>query len=138
MYKVLMVEVNNEIRIKTKEELTKRGLTIVDVDNLEDGILKLKSDGDIQIVLLNWQTKKRAKSSKLDMIGVEIFKQILKIRYEVNIFLYTVEKDPRKIGGKGLISGYFYKFDYDYDDMFRKITSTVKEKTQSPFFDKLV
>ena len=137
-FKVLMIEVDDDFRKDTKRELLRRGLEVIDTDNMEDGLSLLRSDGDIQVVLVNWCAKRHKGSSLPDMEGDIIFREVLRIRYEVNVFLFTSEEDPRKIGGKGLISGYFYKNDRDYDDICRKINSVVKEKQQAPFFDALV
>ena len=137
-YKVLVIEVNEAFRTEARRELLRRGLAVRDCDNLEEGMAALREDGDIQVVLVNWRSRKSKSSQGTDIEGEVIFHEILKVRFEVNVFLFTKEKDPRKIGGKGLITGYFYKDDRDYDDMYRKITAVVKEKQQAPFFEELV
>ncbi len=137
-FKVLMIEVDKKFREETKKELLRRELEVVDASNLEDGLAVLKDDGDIQVVLVNWCAMKDSRSTEPDLSGDIIFREVLRVRYEVNVFLFTEEEDPRKIGGKGLISGYFYKKDRDYDDICRKVNAVVKEKQQAPFFDALV
>jgi arginine/lysine/ornithine decarboxylase len=136
--KVLIIEVNDEFRTEARRELLRRGLAVRDCDNLDEGLSALREDGDIQVVLVNWRSRKNKESKSTDIEGELIFHKIIKVRYEVNLFLFTKEKDPRKIGGKGLITGYFFKDDRDYDDMYRKITAVVKEKQQAPFFEELV
>jgi len=136
--KVLIIEVNDEFRTEARRELLRRGLAVRDCDNLDEGLSALREDGDIQVVLVNWRSRKNKESKSTDIEGELIFHEIIKVRYEVNLFLFTKEKDPRKIGGKGLITGYFFKDDRDYDDMYRKITAVVKEKQQAPFFEELV
>jgi len=137
-YKLLMIEVDEDIRKDTKKALLARGLNVVDTNNMADGLDMLRADGTIQAVMVNWRTYKTRESTVHDLEGEPIFYEILRVRYEVNLFLYTVEKDWRKIGGKGLISGYFYKGDKDYDDIYRKITAEVRDKSEAPFFEKLV
>lgn len=136
-FKVLLIESDKNIRTETRDELTNRGLNIVDSHYLNEGLSFLNSDGDIQIVLVNWRVFE-SKESKEYISGEKIFEQIIQLRPEVNIFLFTQEKDPRKIKGHGLISGYFFKMDFDYDDIKRKIFAAIEEKSQTPFYDALV
>lgn len=136
-FKVLLIESDKDIRKNTKDELTKRGLFVVDSHYLNEGLELLKNDGDIQVVLVNWRVY-QLKESKEYISGEKIFEEIIKLRPEVNIFLFTEEKDPRKIKGHGLISGYFFKMDFDYDDIKRKIAAAIEEKSQTPFYDALV
>lgn len=137
-YKLLMIEAHDDVRKETKKELMARGLSVVDTTNLEEGLNILRSDGAIQAVMVNWKMYSSKQSKVYDLIGEEIFYAIIKVRYEVNLFLYTIEKDWRALGGKGLISGYFYKGDKDYDDIYRRIVAEVADKSAAPFFDRLV
>ena len=136
-YKVLLIESNEKIRKKTKDQLERRGLSIIDAHYFNDGLKLLRQIGDIQIVLVNWKIQ-QSQDSAQEITGEKIFNEIIKRRPEVNIFLFTQEKDPRKIKGHGKISGYFFKMDFDYDDIKRKISAAIKEKSQTPFYDELV
>ena len=136
-FKVLLIESNNDICQKSKHELEKRNLSIIDTLYFSEGLDHLSKDGDIQIVLVNWEVI-ISSEDPTTIIGEKIFKDILQLRPEVDIFLFTRHKDPRKIKGHGLISGYFFKMDFDYDDIKRKIFAAIEEKSQTPFFDALV
>ncbi|MBN2280748.1 MAG: aminotransferase class V-fold PLP-dependent enzyme [Candidatus Marinimicrobia bacterium] len=136
-YKVLLIESSQEICEKSKYELEKRGLSIVDTLFFSEGLDYLIKDGDIQIVLVNWEVH-TSQNNSTTVTGEKIFKEILRLRPEVDIFLFTRHKDPRLIKGHGLISGYFFKMDFDYDDIKRKIFAAIEEKSQTPFFDALV
>ncbi|MFP4548468.1 MAG: aminotransferase class I/II-fold pyridoxal phosphate-dependent enzyme [Fidelibacterota bacterium] len=136
-YKVLLIESNEKIRKKTKEQLERRGLSVIDAHYFNNGLKLLRQIGDIQIVLVNWKIQ-QSKNSQQEITGEKIFNEIIKRRPEVNIFLFTQEKDPRKIKGHGMISGYFFKMDFDYDDIKRKISAAIEEKSQTPFYDELV
>ncbi len=136
-YKVLLIESNEKIRKKTKEQLIRRGLSVIDAHYFNDGLKLLRQIGDIQIVLVNWKIR-QSEEDAIEITGERIFEEIIKRRPEVNIFLFTQEKDPRKIKGHGMISGYFFKMDFDYDDIKRKISAAIEEKSQTPFYDELV
>jgi len=136
-FKVLLIESNIDICQKSKLELEKRDLSIIDTIYFSDGLNYLNDDGNIQVVLVNWEVITSSEDSTT-ITGEKIFKDILKLRPEVDIFLFTRHKDPRKIKGHGLISGYFFKMDFDYDDIKRKISAAIKEKSQTPFYDALV
>lgn len=68
-----------------------------------------------------------------------MFNRILSCRYEVNIFLHTSEISGRSFSSGGILNGYFYKGDNDYDDIVRKIKAEiVSSKDRAPFFETLV
>ncbi len=136
-FKILLIESDYKICQKTKKELEKRGLCIIDAQSFKTALGYLQEDGDIQVVLVNWKVNQSKKETSM-ITGETIFKQLIKIRPEVNIFLFTKEKDPRNIQGHGMISGYFFKMDFDYDDIKRKILAAIEEKSQTPFYDELV
>ena len=96
-YKLLMIEAHDDVRKETKKELMARGLSVVDTTNLEEGLNILRSDGAIQAVMVNWKMYSSKQSKVYDLIGEEIFYAIIKVRYEVNLFLYTIEKDRKSV-----------------------------------------
>ncbi len=68
-----------------------------------------------------------------------MIRAFLKLRYEVNIFLLTDEKYAPNVTTGGLLNGYFYKGDRDWDDVVRKVRNEVtNSKNRAPFFEKLV
>ncbi len=136
-YKVLLVDPNQQdIEIET-QELCKRGINLIAVNNFEDAKKQLAADGEIHIVLSEWELPE-IEGSKIKIRGIEIFKQFLKLRYEVNMFLYTCESDCSGFTKGGIVNGYFYKNEHDYDDIVRKIKATVKAKSRAPFYEALV
>ena len=53
--------------------------------------------------------------------------------------LFTSEDNASHVASGGIINGYFYKGDRDYDDIVHKVTSEViSTKNRAPFFEKLV
>jgi len=136
-YKILLLDSNRAGLEKETGELEKGGLNVVGASNFAQACNLLKDDGSIHIVLTEWELPVNNYEASGKISGFPMFQEFLKIRYEIFIYLFTSEKNARASGG--IINGYFYKGDRDYDDIIRKITSEViSKKTRAPFFEKLV
>jgi len=137
-YKILLInprirEANEELR-----ELRRRDLDVVGVGSFEEACEQLRKDGRIQVVLTEWKLP-RAKKAEETIEGLELFKKLLALRYEVNIFLFTREKDCEGFTTGGIINGYFYKGENDFDDIAHKVRAEViSSKNRAPFFEALV
>ncbi len=136
-YKVLLLDPGRAGLEKETRELEQGGLTVVGATNFTDACNLLKEDGSIHVVLTEWELPLNNCKISEKIEGFAMFQEFLKIRYELFIYLFTSEKNARTSGG--IINGYFYKGDRDYDDIIHKITSEViSKKTRAPFFEKLV
>ena len=54
------------------------------------------------------------------------------------MFLYTKLKDICNISAGGLLNGYFFKGEYVYSDIARRIHAEVQNKNRAPFYEALV
>ncbi|MFA8449531.1 MAG: aminotransferase class I/II-fold pyridoxal phosphate-dependent enzyme [Bacteroidales bacterium] len=137
-FKVLLIEPNEGLIKEEINELTCRGLGVIAVSNFKDACEALVQDGTIHVVLTEL-TVPENKSGKKYLSGLEILKKFLELRYEVNYFFYTNESCGSNILSEGMLSGYFFKDEKDYDDIVQKIISEVKNsKIRAPFYDSLV
>jgi arginine decarboxylase len=136
-YRVLVMtpgarELKDEMR-----ELRSRGFKTVGVSTWEDAETELRRDGGIHAVLTEWRLPLARKSASM-VEGVDLFKRILALRFEVNIFLFTAERDCTLFSAGGYTNGYFFKPDRDYDDIAKKVGAEIRSsKDRAPFFDKL-
>ncbi|MEZ7893472.1 MAG: aminotransferase class I/II-fold pyridoxal phosphate-dependent enzyme [Candidatus Wallbacteria bacterium] len=138
MYKVLLINPDISTIVEEAVELSKRELKIIQCTNFDDAILKLREDGSIHSILTEWEVPVTDKSRET-VNGIEMFSEFLKIRYDVNIFLYTTDRNPKNVFTGGKLNGYFYKGDKDFDDIAVKIKAEViSSKNRAPFFEKLV
>lgn len=138
MDKVLLINPDLAAAAEEVTELSRRGLKIIPAANYLDAVLKLRENGSIQTILTEWEIP--VSDGAGDMIrGPETFTEFLKIRYDVNIFLYTRDRNPRNVSFGGQLNGYFYKGDGDFDDIALKVRAEViSSKNRAPFFEKLV
>ncbi len=137
-YKVLLINPNLSDLLEEEKELTTRGLKIVTASNFDEAFEYLKNDGNIHTLLTEWEliTEQR-KARKIS--GREMINEFLKIRYDINIFLYTAERNAQKVLNGENLNGYFYKGDRDFDDIAVKVKSEfINSKFRAPFFEKLV
>ncbi len=137
-FKVLLITPN---KTKLKEEiaeLKERGFNVVGAADFSSACRSLTEDGAIHVVLteLIVPYESRAKSRKIR--GQEIFKEILRLRYEVNIFLFTMDEDAKSFLSGGYLNGYFSKTDQDWDEISRRIISEINAKKKAPFYEKIV
>ncbi|MEQ8221517.1 MAG: hypothetical protein ABRQ37_04390, partial [Candidatus Eremiobacterota bacterium] len=122
-YKILLLDSNRAGLEKETRELEQGGLTVAGATNFTEACNMLKEDGAIHAVLTEWELPVNNSKTSGKIEGFQMFQEFLKIRYEIFIYLFTSEKNARASGG--IINGYFYKGDRDYDDIIRKITSEV-------------
>ncbi len=137
-YKVLLINPNLSSLLDEEKELAARGLKIVAASNFDEAIEYLKKDGTIHALLTEWEliTEQR-KARKIS--GREMINEFLKIRYDVNIFLYTNERNAQKVLNGENLNGYFYKGDRDFDDIAVKVRAEfINSKFRAPFFEKLM
>lgn len=137
-YKVLLVnprtrELNEELK-----ELRRRGLDMVGVNTFDEACEALRKDGRIQVVLTEWKLPLTKKSHE-HIEGLELFRRLLMLRYEVNIFLFTREQAGAGLTTGGIINGYFFKGERDWEDIVHKVRAEViSSKDRAPFFEALV
>lgn len=137
-FKVLLIEPNEKMIQDEVNELSRRGLCVIGVSNFKDACEALVQDGAIHVVLSETSIPED-QSGKTYLNGINIFKKFLALRYEVNYFLYTNESCGANILSEGILSGYFYKDERDFDDIAQKVRSEVKNsKIRAPFYDSLV
>ncbi|MGC4119402.1 MAG: aminotransferase class I/II-fold pyridoxal phosphate-dependent enzyme [Myxococcales bacterium] len=137
-FKVLLISPKPKDLKEESRELTRRGLTVVGVSSWADAREELIRDGRIHVVLTEWRLP-ASKNAKETIEGLPLFKAILALRYEVNIFLYTHENHCEGFSTGGRVNGYFYKGERDYDDIAKKVKAeVVSSKDRAPFFEALV
>ncbi len=137
-YKVLILDPDLATLEEVSRELQSRGLKVVSAACFSDALACLKSDGSIHAVLSEWEVPVDRSGSGMIWSG-DMFRQFLRIRHDVNIFLCTEEKDAKNILDGENVNGYFYKGDKDFDDIAHKIKAEViNSKQRAPFFEKLV
>ncbi|MDD8025105.1 MAG: aminotransferase class I/II-fold pyridoxal phosphate-dependent enzyme [Acidobacteriota bacterium] len=118
-------------------ELRGRGFKAIGATTWQEAEAELRRDGGIHAVLTEWRLPLAFKSVEI-VEGVDLFKRILALRFEVNIFLFTAERDCTLFSAGGYTNGYFYKPDRDYEDIAKKIRAEIRSsKDQAPFFEKL-
>lgn len=144
--------------------LSRAGLKVVGATNLHEATRLLREDGAIHVILTEWEMPLRGEDSGASadsddpdsteetlasgqersapvekVSGAELFSRYLKVRYEVNIFLYTDQRSARHVTAGGILNGYFFKGDEDEDDIVRKVEAeVVNSKNRAPFFEALV
>lgn len=138
VFKVLLITPVKSRLKKEMFELKQRGLDIIGVSDFASACKYLEEDGSIHIVLTELSVPKTSRSKTDKITGTEMFKEILKKRYEINIFLFSEDDDSRKFLTGGYLNGYFSKSDEDYDEIYRRIISEINSKKRAPFFDKLI
>ena len=136
-YSVLLADSDREKLAITRDELVNRELHVITTDNFQDACKWLKYDGTIHVVLAEGELESSPDNKAL-VTGETIFKTFMQLRYEVNLFLYSDQKDIRRFSFGGLLSGYFYKGEYVFGDMARKIKAEVQNKNRAPFYEALV
>ncbi|MFZ2957443.1 MAG: aminotransferase class I/II-fold pyridoxal phosphate-dependent enzyme [Candidatus Ozemobacteraceae bacterium] len=138
-YKILVLNPQKTALEDELQEMASRHMTVVGATSFEAACRLLREDGAIHAILTEWEVPLTEKLKSGSISGPEMLRAFLKIRYEVNIFLFTAEKNARALISGGLINGYFYKGDRDYDDISRKVkTEIINSKNRAPFFEKLV
>ncbi len=137
-YKVLLINPVETTLKKELHDLATRNLNVIGATNVEDACQLLKDDGLIHAVLTEWEVPVTA-DGDVHLKGSELFAELLMLRSELNLFLFSSRANLpyRKTGGE--LNGYFYKQEHDYDDIVRKVRSEViNSKNRAPFFEKLV
>lgn len=138
-YRVLVADADLSSLKETERELTARGLNVATASSFNEACRLLREDGLIHVVLTELSLPEDETPDAPVVAGPEMFEEFLRIRYEVNIFLLTAEKSGRRVVTGGLLNGYFYKGDHDFDDVIRKVrTEVISSKNRAPFFDALV
>ncbi len=136
-YKVLLIEPDVNLLRKQIEIFKNHNVNIIGVSDFEEAFDALKKDGTIHVVLTEFEVPLYP-NIKETIKGNALFTSILKLRYEVNVFLYTSDKNADDFKSHGLLSGYFYKGDNDYEDIVSRITNEVyMSKNRAPFFEAL-
>ena len=138
-YKVLLLDNTNASLEHSSRELSQRGLNIVCARSFDAACALLREDGAIHVVLTEWELQRNEKPGSQPVKGLEMLHEFLKLRHEINIFLLTDEKSGPNVTAGGLLNGYFYKGDRDWDDVVRKVKNEVtSSKNRAPFFETLV
>ncbi len=136
-YSVLIVDNDATALNKTLNEISSRGLNSIGCSSFESACEKLKEDGTIHVVLTEWSLPQSRENRKY-IEGVEMLREFIALRNEVNIFIFTSITDIKSLSTGGLIDGYFFKEDNVYEDIFNKVIAAVSEKRSAPFYEKLV
>lgn len=138
-YKILLLDKNDASLEHSSHELSQRGLNVVSAHDFETACAQLRKDGAIHVVLTEWELPRNGQTGASFFRGVEMLREFLKLRHEINIFLLTDVKDGPSVTAGGLLNGYFYKGDRDWDDVVRKVKNEVtSSKNRAPFFETLV
>jgi arginine/lysine/ornithine decarboxylase len=136
-YKSLLITPNESLLKEEITELEKRGMDIVGVTTFNEACRQLLADGTIQVVLSEWSLPVD-KKSKETIVGLDVFRHFLRLRFEVSLFLYTDVSDCRSLTTGGILNGYFFKDEKDFDDISRKVKAEVGNKNRAPFYEALV
>src|SRR6056297_3258809 len=136
-YSVLIIDNDATALNKTLNEISSRGLNTFGCSSFKSACEKLKEDGTIHVILTEWSLP-QSREDRKHIEGVEMLRQFIALRNEVNIFIYTSITDIKQLSTGGITDGYFFKEDNVYGDIFNKITAAVDEKKSAPFYEKLV
>jgi arginine/lysine/ornithine decarboxylase len=137
-YSILLIDPEAKRLKEVANLLEQQGMTILTAQNLQETELLLLNNGTIQAVLTSWKVPYSKENGEY-IVGEELFRHISRIRFEVDIFLLTNKTAGEIYSTGGLLSGYFYRGDNDYEDIANKIHSVVYNgKIRAPFFDALV
>ncbi len=138
IYKVLVLDSNEKDRKQFVQELETRKMNAVGVSSFEEAKEMLTTDGLVHVVLSDWEVSLE-KGSQKKIKSFELFKSIRELRFEVNIFLLSNETRVEKIMGEGILNGYFYKSEKDFDDIAHKVhAEVINSKRRAPFYEALV
>jgi len=137
-YSILLIDPEAKRLKEVANLLEQQGMTILTAQNLQETEQLLLNNGTIQAVLTSWKVPYSKENGEY-IVGEELFRHISRIRFEVDIFLLTNKTAGEIYSTGGLLSGYFYRGDNDYEDIANKIHSVVYNgKIRAPFFDALV
>ncbi len=137
-YKILLINPDHKALSKESKALSARSFKVITASDVESASDFLRDDGLIHVILTEWEVPVAA-DSKISLKGPELFSELLMIRDEVNVFLFTDSPEIQHFSSGGNLNGYFFKGDHDYDDIARKIKAeVVNSKNRAPFFDKLM
>ncbi len=137
-YYVLNINPNKKALDLENNELKLKGINVVGATNYTDACTLMIENGSIHAILTELELPLDKKTDK-KIKGADIFRGFAKIRYEVNVFIYTNKYsfDKYKLGGN--VSGYFFKQDKDFGDIARKVDAEIRTgKAKAPFYDALV
>lgn len=138
-YNILLIDRNESSLGNSTRELSLRGLNVVAARTFEEACALLRKDGAIHVVLTEWELPRSAAPSSGTIHGPDMLREFLKLRHEINLFLLTDEKSGPGVTAGGLLNGYFFKGDQDWDDVVNKVKNEViSSKNRAPFFEKLV
>ncbi|HEY9072129.1 MAG TPA: aminotransferase class I/II-fold pyridoxal phosphate-dependent enzyme [Candidatus Ozemobacteraceae bacterium] len=138
-YKILLLDPSPVSLDRSSVELGNRGLNIVTARSFDDACALLREDGAIHAVLTEWELPRSRKTDSGTIRGLEMLREFLKLRHEINLFLLTEEKSGPNVTAGGVLNGYFFKGDHDWDDVVNKVKNEViSSKNRAPFFEMLV
>lgn len=136
-YKVLLLTPRKNKLKKEITELQNRGFQAIGAFDFETARRILRNDSRIHAVLTELYLPYEIGHASKRIYGKELFQQIQKLRYEVNIFLFSEDDNSQNFLSGGYLNGYFSKSDCDWDEIYRRVTSEIKAKSRAPFFEKL-
>lgn len=138
IYKVLVLDSNDKERKKFIKELSARKMNAIGVCSFEKAKELLENDGLIHVVLSEHEVLLKEGGQK-KIKAFDLFKKINEIRFEVGLYLLSNETRVEKLMGEGLLNGYFYKSDNDFDDIVHKVhAEVINSKKRAPFYEALV
>jgi sodium-dependent dicarboxylate transporter 2/3/5 len=124
MVKVLIVDDEDQFRKSLVQRLALRGYSSLDVDNGEDAIKLIRSDTDIDVVILD------RKMPKMD--GEQVLKDIKSFRPELQVIMLTGHGTMESAVETGRLDAYTYlQKPCDFDELVKVIDSAREDKVHA-------
>jgi len=121
MPKILLVDDESKFRDSLAKRLSMRGFNTVDVDNGEDAIKIVRSDSDIDIVLLDRKMP--------GMNGEQVLHEIKAFRPELQVIMLTAYGSLKSAMEIGKMEAYAYmEKPADFDELIKTIEAAREDK----------
>ena len=121
MPKVLIVDDEDKFRVSLARRLTLRGIDTVDLNNGEDAVKMVRSDRDIDVVLLDRQMP--------GMNGEQVLRDMKSFRPELQVIMLTGHGSMESAMETGRLDAYTYlQKPYDFEELVKVIETAREDK----------
>lgn len=112
------------------------GLVFASARNADEAERAVRSDGDVQLVVID----KSLTTPGLSQAAVELANRINALRPELSLYVALCDDDERALVedlARHAVAGYFDRDEADYHGWFRILSAELAEKSATPFYDAL-
>lgn len=124
MPKVLLVDDENKFRVSLAKRLNLRGIETIDLDNGEDAIKVIRTDSDIDVIVLDRKMP--------GMSGEQALREIKNFRPELQVIMLTGHASMESAVETGKLDAYSYiQKPCDLDDLIKVIEKAREDKVHA-------